>query len=356
MEFDKGHALVIGVANYDEVNSLPEAVLNDARDVAAVLRSSDYCGFPVANVRMLLNDQATLSAIKDALVDLASAAQPDDTVVIFFSGHGARLRQGTAETSALLSFDSKLGDLERTTLSEADFSAALSQIRAGRLLVLIDACHAGGASVFKGDQHGDIRFGFHEKSLQRLAEGAGRVIMASSRATETSLVLRDARNSVFTGRLLEALRGKAHTAGDGLIRVFDVFNYVAEQVARSVPGRQHPIFKASDLESNFPIALEHGGAKTVDSQAAASEGWRELETIMADLYPSGPNDQDIWARAGGDISRLKLGGTGRANWFSAIRTLKLGGGGFGISRRALVKAALDDYPHHPELAALMEVS
>lgn len=75
--------------------------------------------------------------------------------------------------------------------------------------------------------------------------------MASSRANETSLVLREDRNSVFTCRLLEALRGKAHTDGDGLIRVFDVFNYVAEQVARSVPGRQHPIFKASDLKEQL---------------------------------------------------------------------------------------------------------
>jgi uncharacterized caspase-like protein len=356
VEFDKGRALVIGVANYDEVSSLPEAVLNDARDVASVLQSSDYCGFPAANVRILLNDQATLSAIKHALGDLASVARPDDTVVIFFSGHGARLRQGTDETSALVSFDSKLGSLKNTTLSEADFSAALSKIRARRLLVLIDACHAGGVSVLKCDLDGDVRFGFDEKSLQRLAEGTGRVIMASSRANETSLVLREDRNSVFTCRLLEALRGKAHTDGDGLIRVFDVFNYVAEQVARSVPGRQHPIFKASDLESNFPIALERGGVKAVDFQQGASDAWRELETIMADLYPAGPNDQDIWPRAGGDISRLKLSGTGRANWFSAIRTLKLGGGGSGISRQALVKAALDDYPHHPELAALLEVT
>lgn len=356
MKFDKGRALVIGIANYDEVDDLPDAVFNDACDVASVLQSSDYCGFPTANVRMLRNDQATLSAITDALADLASAARPDDTVVFFFSGHGARLRQGAVETSALVAFDSKLGDLQRTTLSEAHFSAALAQIRARRLLVFIDACHAGGASVLKGGLDGDIDFGFDEKSLQRLAEGTGRVIMASSRASETSLVLRGARNSIFTGRLLEALQGKAHTAGDGLIRVFDVFNYVAEQVARSVPGRQHPIFKASDLESNFPIALERGGVKTVVVPTSESVGWRELETIMTDLYPVGPNDQDIWARAGGDISRLRLGGTGRASWFSAIRTLKLGGGGSGISRRALVEAALDDYPHHPELAALIEVT
>jgi hypothetical protein len=356
VKFDKGRALVIGVANYSEISCLPDAVLNDARDVASMLQSDAYCGFPATNVRLLLDDQATLSAIKGALADLASAADPDDTVVIFFSGHGARFLQGTTETSALVSFDSKCSDLLSTTLTEADFSAALAKIKAKRLLVLIDACHAGGAGVLKGDGDGDIRFGFDEKSLQRLAEGAGRVIMASSRATETSLVLPGARNSVFTSKLLEALRGKARTVGDGLIRVFDVFNYVAEQVARGVPGRQHPLFKASDLESNFPIALECGGVKTVSTQTGVSEGWRELEQIMADLYPAGPNDQDIWARAGGDLSRLKLSGTGRANWFSAIRALKLGGGGVAISRRALIEAALDDYPHHPELAALIEIT
>jgi hypothetical protein len=356
VEFDKGHALVIGLANYAEVSGLPDAVINDARDVASVFRSSDYCGFPAANVHMLLDNQATLSAIKSGLTDLASAAGPDDTAVIFFSGHGARFQQGITGTSALVAFDTAHCDLQRTTLHEAEFSSALAQIRAKRLLVLIDACHAGGAGVLKSDQDGDIRFGFDEKSLQRLAEGAGRVIMASSRASETSLVMNGARNSLFTGNLLDALRGKARTSGDGLIRVFDIFNYVAEQVARGAPGRQHPIFKASELEINFPIALECGGAKTVGAQTAMPESWRELEQIMAELYPAGPGDQDIWARAGGDLSRLRLSGTGRANWFSAIRTLKLGGGGFDISRKALIEAALDDYPHHPELAILMKVT
>ncbi len=352
MQFDKGRALVIGVASYEEVNGLPEAVLNDARDVASLLQSSDYCGFPATNVRVLLDDQATLSAIRSALANLAPATGTDDTVVIFFSGHGARLGQGAAETSALVPFDSKLSDLQRTTLSEADFSTVLMEIKAKRLLVLIDACHAGGAGVLKGVLDGDVRLGFGEKSLQRLAEGTGRVIIASSRASETSLVLGGARNSVFTDRLLEALRGNARTAGDGLIRVFDVFNYIAG----TVPGRQHPIFKASDLEDNFPVALERGGTKSASAQPATAESWRELEQILADLYPAGPTDQDIWARAGGDVSRLKLNGRGRASWFAALRTLKLGGGGHDMSRHALVKTALDDYPHHPELTVLENVA
>ncbi|UHH29027.1 caspase family protein [Pseudomonas veronii] len=352
MTFDKGRALVIGIANYQEVSGLPDAVLNDARDVASLLKSNDYCGFPADNVHMLLDGQATLSAIKVALSDLASSVQPEDSVVIFFSGHGARMGQGLNVTSALIPFDTKLSDLQCTTLLEADFSAALAQIKAKRLLVLIDACHAGGAAVLKGALDMNVLPGFDEKSLQNLATGTGRVIIASSRSSETSLVLGGARNSVFTSRLLEALQGKARTVGDGLIRVFDVFNYIAEQVAGTVPGRQHPIFKASDVEENFPVALECGGSKSIAVNTSKTTLWRDLEQIMADLYPAGPIDQEIWARAGGDISRLKLNGTGRANWFAALRILKLGGGGQNISPRSLIEASMDDFPYHPELAAL----
>lgn len=349
--FDRGRALVIGVANYDEVSSLPEAVLNDARDVASTLQASDYCGFPAANVQLLLDGDATLVNIRAALASLAGSAGADDTVIIYFSGHGARLGHATAETSALIPVDCRLACLQGTSLVEAEFSAALAAIKAKRLLVLIDACHAGGAGVLKQAAESGVQLGFDEKSLQRLAEGTGRVIIASSRSTETSLVLSGSRNSVFTDQLLEALKGKARTTGDGVIRVFEVFNYVAEQVRCIVPGRQHPIFKASDLEDNFPIALYRGGIKAASAVSVQPGRWRELEQIMADLYPAGPTDQDIWARAGGDVSRLKLAGTGRANWFAALRTLKLGGGGQ-ISRGALLNAALDDFPQHPELAAL----
>ncbi|MFD8974342.1 caspase family protein [Streptomyces sp. NPDC059593] len=347
-------ALVIGIANYDTISSLPEAVLNDARDTASVLRAEEYCGFPPNQVKVLLDDQATLEGIRSGLAYLASTSTTEDTVVIFFSGHGGRLPTAVGETSALLPVDFQASNLPGTALPEVEFTAALAAIKARRLLVLIDACHAGGVATLK--KHGEedsIRAGFSEKTLYQLAQGTGRVVISSSRAQEYSLVLNGARNSIFTQYLLEALEGKAHTTGDGLIRVFDVFNHVAENVRASFPGRQHPIFKASDLEDNFPVALNRGGLKTpTPAQPVEPDRWREIETIMADLYPAGPTDLEIWARAGGDISRLRLQGTGRANWFAALRSLKLGGGGQQITLHTLLDAATEDFPHHPELTAL----
>lgn len=355
--FSLGHAVVIGIAKYRNASVLPDAVTNDACDVAEILTSDTYCGYLSNNVHVLLNEDATLAHIRTALDSVARVSGPNDSVVIFFSGHGAPLGDPSNPQSALLPVEFDIRRPATTSLSETEFSSALQQISAQRLLVLIDACHAGGAGSFKGSEKDDpLPVGYSEKSLTRLAEGSGRVLLASCRANEYSVVFGNARNSVFTSKLLEALRGEGQTSGDGVIRVFEIFNHVAQMVKRAVPGRQHPIFKSSDLEDNFPVALDRGGIKAVSADATSSTMpgvWEQLNSLMPDLYPLGPMDLELWARAGGDPSRLHFGDTGRALWFKALRTLRRGGGGATISRESLVRAALEDYPHHRALAALV---
>ncbi len=354
--FSTGHAVVIGVANYWHIGKLSNAVLNDACDLANVLTSNDHCGYDKHNLHLLLDDNATLVRIRKALGAVTEASCPQDTVVIFFSGHGAVFHKSGEPISAILPVECDVGSLDETSLSEPELSATLQNIPARRLLVLIDACHSGGVSSFKSQGVAkSLTFGYAEKSLGRLAQGVGRVLIASSRADETSLVLGGMRNSVFTCHLLEALRGEGRTSGDGMIRVFDIFNHVSKMVKRSVPGHQHPIFKASDLEDNFPVTLECGRSQIAVNKTdhqVTRDIWEQLVNIMSDLYPQGPTDQEIWCRAGGDLSRVHLSGTGRELWFRALRILRQGGGGAGIQKENLIAAALEDYPHHPELVDL----
>ena len=351
--FAKGHAVVIGISNYQNINALPEAVLNDARDVAAVLTSRDYCGYEEQNLHLMLDEDATLIRIREALRKVTSASRPEDTVLIFFSGHGTVVNGPDGPLSAILPVECDLGVLNDTSLCEPELSESLQGILAQRLLVFIDACHSGGASSLKTQQPSESQtLGYSEKLLGQLAQGVGRVIIASSRANETSLVYHGERNSVFTGQLLEALRGQGHTTGDGLIRVFEIFNHVCKTVKGRVPGRQHPVFKANDVEDNFPVALDRGGTKNVlpgTDRATTMETWERIVAVMSDLYPLGPKDQEIWDRAGGDLSRINLSGTGREKWFRALRTLRQGGGGKAIQLNSLIAAALEDFPHHPEL-------
>lgn len=256
--YPQGHALLVGVANYQKISSLPAAILNDVNDVAATLSSPQHCGYTPANVVTLLDADATRGAVLKGLTELAARTGPDDTACVFFSGHGGIVGSPGNEYSVLCTVESDLADIGNTTVSSNEFAAALAQIKAKRLLVFIDACHAGGAAVSKrltdGKGH-ELKSGYSHETFAKLAVGSGRALMASCRADEESNVLIGARNSVFTTALLAGLQGAADKNGSGFIKVFDLFKYVAEEVPKLIPEGQHPIFKADNLE--WDLSLIH---------------------------------------------------------------------------------------------------
>lgn len=267
--FGSSYALVVGIADYPMVEKLPPTVLNDARDTYGLLCSPNHCGYQRRHVRLLLDGEATANSLREGLAWLAEIAGAGSTALVFFSGHGGRVTDGPQTGSYLIPYDCDPRDLARTAISGQELTGLFRAIQAQRLLVVFDACFAGGTGETKAMRlpEGVFKAGLDEGTYERLAQGAGRVIMASSRWDEVSLVLRGMNNSLFTHFMLEALRGGARTRGDGLIRVFDVFDYVSEEVPAR--GRQHPIFKATDLENNFPIALYCGGKRAAPLTPAA---------------------------------------------------------------------------------------
>lgn len=358
--YPQGQALLVGVANYQQIPSLPAAILNDVNDLAATLSSPHYCGYAPANVVTLLDADATREAVMLALKELAARSGPNDTACVYFSGHGGVVRSLDTEHSVLCTVETDLADIEKTAVSSKEFALALAQVQVKRLLVFIDACHAGGTSISKKltDGYGhQLKSGYAEETFTKLAIGSGRALMASCRANEESNVLVGARNSVFTTVLLEGLRGAADKSDSGYIRVFDLFSYVAEEVPKLPLNDQHPIFKADNLEGNFPIALSRGGRKSLQNSQKLPKvqeeySWATLERLLVTLYPLGPREQELWSRAGGDLSRLQFHPTGKAAWHAALRTLRQGGGGKDIDFDALLDAAKDDFPNNSTLAAL----
>jgi hypothetical protein len=348
-------ALIIAIADYKSVSSLPRIVHNDASDIRNTLIAPNHCGYSPDNVHLLLDEDATLANIRSELAWLAKVAGPNDSVIFYFSGHGVLLKSIANGESALVPWDADMKNLLSTCLSENELSDALRKISSARLLVLLDACHSGGSVVLKGDREAnDFREGFQEKSLEHLGQGAGRVAIASSRSNETSLILPGASNSVFTAHLLEVLRGDEPSKGDGFIRVFQIFEHIARAVPRSTTDRQHPLMKATELEMNFPVALDKGGKKQVAIEPPKSSSqfdWKRLEEALAELYPLGPIDRELWLRSGGDLSRLKLNLTGRTAWFSSLMYLRQGGGDHEFLK-TLLSEALSDFPKHKSLSEL----
>jgi hypothetical protein len=260
---ENAHALVIGIANYQHISGLPETVLNDAQEIHNLLVDPNLCGYQPDNVTLLRDQGATQAAIRQALADLTARANADSTVFFYISSHGGRVESGPAAGEYLLPVDTDYSSDEavaRTAIAGAEFTEALRAIPARKVLVAFDCCHSGGIGQPKDALAPSIKAGFSESYYDQLKSGKGRVILASSRDDEYSWVLPGAANSLFTQQLLSGLRGGI-ASEDGLIRIFDVFEYVQPRVT-AAQSNQHPIFKA-EVEENFPVALYVGGRKGV---------------------------------------------------------------------------------------------
>jgi len=259
---DNAHALVVGIANYRHITKLPPTVLLDAKDVYQLLTDPSHCAYPPSNVQLVLDDQATQAALREALHALARRCNEESTVFYYISSHGGRSVSGPYAGEYLLPVDALYTSgesLAQTAISGAEFTEALRAVPARRAVVVFDCCHSGGIGQPKDAKLPELK-SIPESYYETLKSGRGRVILASSRSNEYSYVLPGASNSLFTQHLLGGLRGGAPGPG-GVIRIFDLFQYVQPKVT-SDHSEQHPVFKA-EVEENFPIALYLGGKAPV---------------------------------------------------------------------------------------------
>lgn len=286
---DSAHAVVIGIADYQHINKLPPTVTKDARDIYDLLVDPYHCAYPRDNVQLLLDDQATQTGIREALAGLANRSDRESTVFFYISSHGGRIDSGAYAGEYLLPVDtlgSSAAAIAQTGISDDEFSEALSAVPAGKVVVIFDCCHSGGIGTIKDAEQPELK-ALPANYYERLQEGKGRVILASSDSTEYSYVMPGDENSLFTKHLLAGLRGGI-ASDDGLIRIFDLFEYLQPAVSREQP-RQHPLF-ISKIQENFPVALRLGGQKS--PIPVSEEGYRFDAYIS---YVDAPPDSDfVW--------------------------------------------------------------
>lgn len=256
---DNSYGLIIGISEYQYINKLPSAVINDAEDIYNLLTNPNICGYPEENVKTLLNREASHEGILKALSYFANTCNSNSTIFIYISSHGGRIETGPNIGEYLLPVDTILqseNTLAQTAISGDIFTNALKAIPAKKMVVIFDCCHSAGIGEPKELSGTVIKSGLTENYYESLKYGHGRVIIASSRSDELSWIMPNASNSLFTQHLLSGLKGGALGVG-GVIRILDLFSYVQPLVKADKP-EQHPVLKA-EIEDNFPVALYLGG-------------------------------------------------------------------------------------------------
>ena len=257
------YAVVIGVGRYDNVGipTLKYSVA-DAEAVYGVLVGT--AGFKKDNV-LLLTDRTdrkpTLRNVKYALgTFLARAAQKDDTVIVYFAGHGAPEidprgleRDGLAKY--LIPSDADPEDLFSTALPMDDLQTIFGRIEAERVVVFLDSCYSGAAGGRTFASRKTRAATVDEVFLDRLTRSKGRAIITASRPSEVSIELPELGHGIFTYYLTEGLRGAGDLNRDGIVSLQELYEYLEHQVvrkSRAVGGNQHPVMKG-ELEGVLPL-------------------------------------------------------------------------------------------------------
>lgn len=248
----KKYAVVVGVSEYQftdaGLRSLQYAD-DDAQAFADFLKTPAGGGFSDADIKLLLNRNATLGALRAALNDIGKRARATDLVIVFIAGHGAPDPLASQNLYFLLS-DSKVVDMARTAYPMNELKLFLdTSVKAERVITMIDTCHSAGVNqktkslvsgrdlVQEGDENNISNFYL----TNQLFKETGRAILTSSDVNEVSQESEKWGNhGVFTWALLEGLKGKADQNGDGFITTGEVFQYTRANVQKATNFKQNP--------------------------------------------------------------------------------------------------------------------
>ncbi|UCG67572.1 MAG: HEAT repeat domain-containing protein, partial [Deltaproteobacteria bacterium] len=139
-------AVVIGISKYQDtrIPSLRYAS-DDAESFYEWLISPSGGKYAPANVKVLLDHDGSFKNIRDALFVWLKQAIEEDVVTIYFAGHGSPDSPDTPDNLFLLPYDVQYDSIATTGFPMWDIETALKRfIKAKKVIVIADACHAGG--------------------------------------------------------------------------------------------------------------------------------------------------------------------------------------------------------------------
>jgi hypothetical protein len=247
----KGWAIIVGVNQYSNgINSLAMCV-NDAKAVAKSLVETGI--FNADSVYLMTDEsppdlQPTSINIERMIKTVAAQAKPEDLVYFSFSGHGDW--NDEKQDSVLITSDANPQNLGRTSLFGSTLQKLFGEIRAEKLIVVLDACHSGGIQI-QGRKSVRQAAQIPEAFYEKFTNSKGQVTVRSCAFNEVSWESPDIGHGIFTYHLVEALRGGADRDRDGIATLSEVRAYVSERVPADALAKygqaQTPSFTSGGL-------------------------------------------------------------------------------------------------------------
>jgi len=273
--FSNGYALLIGVGDDRPVTA------RDAKGLYEVLVDPARAAYPPKQVEPLIETNATRDNILtnfDLLIERVKK-NPEATVIVYYSGHGAEI-EGSKDEYLLLPYNYEPKKWAITGITGLEFTDKIEAIKARKLVVILDCCFAGGIPEVKAYGVSSLKAAPPPQNLiDKLDKGSGLVVITSSSQDEYSYSYSNEKYSVFTSCLLDALAGKGEKEKDGYAHILEVLIYLSRYIPQRTGNKQHPFIKKMlDVSDNFALCYYAGGLKRVDLPSELKDLMQERAT------------------------------------------------------------------------------
>ncbi|RZJ71742.1 hypothetical protein [Flavobacterium sp.] len=113
----------------------------------------------------------------------------------------------------------------------------------------------------------------------------------------------------------------------------------------------------SDANGSQPAAAANAAAftfemintlklhRSLETETESESFKKKLVDELVKFYPQGPEQDNVWSRAGGDVSIFVNSSNRRSQWYTGVEKLTLGGGGRFITLTSLINEVKSDYPN-----------
>ena len=174
----------------------------------------------------LFDDNVTRDGLKSSFEKLGNEVQADDVFVFYIAGHGITYDEDGDYYYLPSNFRFTSSEaIQQQGISKNDLTRYLSLIKAGKTLMLMDTCNAGS---FLGNNTRGLS---EQTAIDRLTRSTGHATIVASSDDQVAMEGYEG-HGIFTYILVEGLRGKADTDGDGFITLQELSAYTEEEVPR----------------------------------------------------------------------------------------------------------------------------
>lgn len=250
------HVLAVGINKYKNAAYNLNYAQPDALSFVEKLNERSKAIFKSINRVEIYDEDATKENIATGFKAMIARAKPEDVFMFYYAGHGTLDEENNEEYYLVPTDITKLyGDpaqLHARGISATDIRGFLTQIKSQKQIVLMDACHSGGALKSLSTRG----VATDEKAMVQLARSSGVVMIASSGTKQLATEFEALKHGVFTYALLEALDGKADN-GDRKITVNELKFYMEDRVPELTKqyGGQAQYPTGYITGNDFPITI-----------------------------------------------------------------------------------------------------